>query len=55
MRKHKRCRESTNGVAKDEIDYILTNRPGILTNVTLVNQVNIGSDHRMILAISNWT
>ena len=33
-----------------EIDYILTNRPDIVTDVTVINQVNIGSDHRMAMS-----
>ena len=41
--------KSLNGVAKTEIDYILTNRPYIVTNVTVINQVNSGSDHRMVM------
>ena len=38
--------KSPNGVSKTEIDYLLTNRPDIVTDVTVINQVNIGSDHR---------
>ena len=38
------------GVAKAEIDYILTNRQNIVTDVTIINQVNIGSDHRMVIS-----
>ena len=37
-----------NGVTKPEIDYILTNKPDIVTYVTVSNQVNIGSDHRTV-------
>ena len=36
--------KSTSGVTKAEIDYILTNKPDIVTEVTVINQVNIGSD-----------
>ena len=36
--------KSPNGVTKTEIDYILTNRPDIVTDVTVINQVNIGCD-----------
>ena len=39
------------GVSKAEIDYILTSSPSIVTDVTGINQVNIGSDH--ILVMSN--
>ena len=36
------------GVAKTEIDYILTNMRDIATDVTVINQANIGSYHRMV-------
>ena len=39
-----------NGLTKTEIDYILTNRPDIVTDVTVINQVNIGSDHRLVMS-----
>ena len=42
---------SPNGVTNTEIDYILTNRTDIVTDVTVINQVNTGSDH--IVAMSN--
>ena len=42
--------KTPNGVTKPEIDYILTNRPDIVTDVTLINQVNIGSDHRLVMS-----
>ena len=42
---------SPNGVAKTTTDYLLANRPDIVTDVTVINQVNIGSDH--ILVMSN--
>ena len=42
--------ENPNGVAKTEIDYILTNRPDIVTDVTVINQVNIGSGHRLVMS-----
>ena len=35
---------------KDEIDYILTNRPDIITYVTVINQVNTGSAHRTAMS-----
>ena len=31
-------------------DYILTNKPDIVTDVTASNQVNIGSDHRTVMS-----
>ena len=43
MERPKRCNET-------EIDYILTNRPGIVTDVTIINQVNIGSEHRLVMS-----
>ena len=43
--------ESHNCVTKTEIDYILTNGPDIVTDVTVINQFNIGNDH--ILVMSN--
>ena len=42
--------KSSNAITKTEIDYILTNRPDIVTDVTVINQVNIGSD---IMIMSN--
>ena len=42
--------KSPNGVAKTEIDYILKTRPYIGIEVTVVNQVNTGSDHRMVIS-----
>ena len=39
-----------NGVTKTEIDYIITNRTYIITDVTFNNQVNIGSDNIMIMS-----
>ena len=47
--------KSSNGVRKTEIDYILTNRPDIATVVTVINQVNIGSDNRLDMYNMNWT
>ena len=38
------------GVTKTKIDYILTNRPYIVTDVTVISQVNIGSDHRLVMS-----
>ena len=46
----RRTWKSPNDVTKIEIDYILTNRPGIVTNVTVIKQVNIGSDHRLVMS-----
>ena len=41
--------KSLNGITKTEIDYILTNTPYIVTNITIINQGNIGSDHRLVV------
>ena len=38
-----------NGVTKIEIDYTQTNRPCIVTDETIINQVNNGRDHRLVL------
>ena len=40
--------KSQNGVTKTEIDCILTNRPDIDTDVTVISQV-IGSDHSLVM------
>ena len=37
---------------KNEIDYIMTDKPSMVTDVTVINRVNIGSvgsDHRMVM------
>lgn len=39
---------SPNGNTKNEIDYILTNQANIFTDVSVMNHVNCGSDHRMV-------
>ena len=41
--------KSPNGATKTDIDYILTNRPDIVTDVTVINKVNSGSDHRLVI------
>ena len=41
--------KSQNGVTRTDIDYILTNRPDIATDVIVFNEVNIGSDHRTVI------
>ena len=38
---------SPNGVMKTETDYSLTNRPDMVTYVTVINPENIGRDHIM--------
>ena len=42
--------KSRNGVTKTDIYYILTNRPDIVTKVTVIKQVNIGDDHRLVMS-----
>jgi len=39
--------KSPNGLVKNEIDYILSNR-NVVKNVETIQRVNIGSDHRMV-------
>ena len=47
-------KNDSNGVTKSKIDYILTNRPDISTDITVINQVNIGSDHRLVMSKTRW-
>jgi len=39
---------SPNGVTKNEIDYFLSDKSDIFTDVSVINQLNTGSDHRMV-------
>ena len=39
---------SPNGHTKNEIDFILTSRPHTFTDVSVINSLNTGSDHRMV-------
>ena len=39
---------SPDGNTKSEIDYIMNDKPSMVTDVTVINRVNIGSDHRMV-------
>ena len=39
---------SPNGATKNEIDYIMTDRPEIFLDVSVINSLNTGSDHRMV-------
>ena len=39
---------SPNGAMKNEIYHIMTDRPDIFLNVSVINSLNTGSDHRMI-------
>ena len=40
---------SPDGNTKNEIDYIMTDKLSLVTDVTVLNRVNIGSDHRMVM------
>ena len=40
---------SPDGNTKNEIDYTMTDKPSMVTDVTVINRVNIGSDHRMAM------
>ena len=41
--------KSPNCVTKAETDYSITNWTDIVIDVTVISQVNIGSDHRMVI------
>ncbi|XP_072375777.1 uncharacterized protein [Diabrotica undecimpunctata] len=41
---------SPDGNTKNEIDYILTKKKNIFEDVTVINSISTGSDHRMIRA-----
>ena len=45
---NRRRHGSPNGAMKNEIDYIMTDRPDIFLDVSVINSLNTGSDHRMI-------
>ena len=40
---------SPDGHTRNEIDYIMTDKPSMVTDVTVINRTNIGSDHRMVM------
>ena len=40
--------KSPNGITKNEIDFILTDEIDNIKDVTVINKVDIGSDHRMV-------
>ena len=40
---------SPDGQTKNEIDYIMIDNPSMVTDVTVINRINIGSDHRMVM------
>ena len=39
---------SPNAATKNEIDFIIGDKNNSISNVTVINKVNIGSDHRMV-------
>ena len=40
---------SPDGNTENEIDYIITDKPSMVTHVTVLNRVNIEGDHRMVM------
>ena len=43
------ARRSHDGHTKNEIDYIMTDKPNMVTDLTVINRINIGSDHMMVM------
>jgi len=41
---------SPDGRTKNEIDFIITDKKQIVTDVTILNKLSVGSDHRMVRA-----
>ena len=41
---------SPDGKTKNEIEYIMTDNPNMITDVRVINRINIGSDHRMLMS-----
>ena len=37
------------GHTRNEIDYIMTDKPSMVTDVTVINRINIGNYHRMVM------
>ena len=42
--------EKSRGKTKNEIDYIKIDMPNMITYVRVINRINIGSDHRMLMS-----
>ena len=42
-------RRSPDGHTTNEIDYIMTDKPSMVTDVIVINRINIGSDHMMVM------
>ena len=40
---------SPDGNTKNEIDYIMTDKPSMGTDVTVINRINNGNDHMMVM------
>ncbi|KAH1028830.1 hypothetical protein HUJ05_002158 [Dendroctonus ponderosae] len=40
---------SSDGATRNEIDYIITDRKGIIRDVSVLNSFSVGSDHRLVL------
>ena len=40
---------SPDGHTKNEIEYIMTDRPSMVTDVTVINRITFGSDHMMVI------
>ena len=40
---------SADGNTKHETDYIVTDKPSMVTDVAVINRVNIGCDHRKVM------
>ena len=40
---------SPDGHTRNEIDYIMTDKPSMVTDVTVINRIDIESDHRMVM------
>jgi hypothetical protein len=45
---------SPDGTTKNEIDFIMTSKESIIENLTVLNRVNTGSDHRLVRARFNF-
>ena len=45
---------SPNGTTKNEIDFIIADKNNTVKNVTVINKVNVGSDHRMVACTTKF-
>ncbi|XP_013388676.1 craniofacial development protein 2-like [Lingula anatina] len=43
--------QSPDGCTRNEIDYTMTNRPNIFTDVKVLNRLDAGSDHRAVMGV----